>query len=83
MKIAVAVSEALASIQKVGFRLFDETFLGLDENSTEGFAKVLESFQAGFNQVLCISHLPKIKDAFDKKFVIIKRSAKAAPCNPE
>lgn len=72
LKISVAISEALASLQKVGFRLFDEMFIGLDENSTESFARVLESLQRNFSQVLCISHLLQIKDLFDKKIKIVK-----------
>lgn len=72
MKITVAISEALASLQKVGFRLFDETFLGLDENSIDSFVKILYTLQINFNQVLCISHLPQIKDAFDKQIKVIK-----------
>ncbi len=72
LKISVSISEALATLQKVGFRLFDETFLGLDENSTESFANVLVSLQKRFGQVMCISHLAQIKDLFDKKVVVCK-----------
>lgn len=72
LKISVAISEALASLQRVGFRLFDETFIGLDENSTESFASVLQNLQKNFGQVLCISHLLQIKELFDKKINIIK-----------
>lgn len=74
LKISVAISESLATLQKVGFRLFDETFLGLDENSTESFSDVLVSLQQRFGQVLCISHLQQIKDLFDKKVVIRKNN---------
>ena len=68
----MAISESLATLQKVGFRMFDEIFLGLDENSTESFAAVLGSLQKNFNQILCISHLMQIKDLFDKKITIKK-----------
>lgn len=74
LKISVSISEALATLQKVGFRLFDETFLGLDENSTESFADVLVSLQQRFGQVLCVSHLLQIKDLFDKKVVVSKNN---------
>ena len=74
LKISVAISEALATLQKVGFRLFDETFIGLDENSTESFAEVLESLQKNFGQMLCISHLTQIKELFDKKINVIKNN---------
>lgn len=65
LKITVAIAEALASLQKVGFRLFDEVFIGLDDASTESFANVLSVLQSRFGQVLCISHLGVIKDMFD------------------
>ena len=74
LKITVAVSEALATLQKVGFRLFDEMFLGLDENSVESFVKVLYTLQINFNQILCISHLPQIKDTFSKRIEVKKNN---------
>jgi exonuclease SbcC len=74
LKISVSISEALAILQKVGFRLFDETFIGLDENSTESFASVLDGLRKEFSQVLCISHLLQIKELFDKRLLIIKNN---------
>ena len=75
LKIMVAISESLASLQKVGFRIFDEVFTGLDENSSEGFADVLEGLQKDFKQILCVSHLPQIKELFDKKITILKHNS--------
>lgn len=72
LKIAVSISESLATLQKVGFRLFDETFIGLDENSTESFASVLNTLNRDFSQVLCISHLLQIKELFETKINIKK-----------
>jgi exonuclease SbcC len=72
LKITVAISEALAGLQKVGFRAFDELFLGLDSDSTESFAMVLERLQSRFSQVVCISHLQAIKDLFDKRLTCSK-----------
>lgn len=72
LKISVAISESLATLQKVNFRLFDETFIGLDENSTEAFARILYGLQQRFSQVLCISHIQAIKDLFDKSLVVSK-----------
>jgi len=77
LKISVAISESLASLQKVNFRIFDEVFLGLDENSTEGFSAVLQSLQGNFSQVLCVSHLLQIKELFDKKINIVKNNNKS------
>lgn len=72
LKIQVAIAEALATLQKVGFRLFDEAIVALDENSEEGFVQVLQKLQKGFPQVLLISHLQSIKELFDKKVSISK-----------
>jgi len=72
LKITVAISEALAFMQKSGFRIFDEVFLGLDENSIGGFNEVMHSLQDKFSQVLCISHLQTIKDSFEEKITVVK-----------
>lgn len=72
LKITVAISEALASLQKCGFRIFDELFIGLDEESVEHFAEVVSQLQEKFKQILCISHLRTIKDLFDDKITIVK-----------
>jgi len=72
LKISVAISEALASLQKCGFRIFDELFIGLDEESIEHFADVMNQLQDKFKQMLCISHLRTIKDLFDEKVSITK-----------
>jgi DNA repair exonuclease SbcCD ATPase subunit len=72
LKIHVAISEALATMQKVGFRIFDEIFVGLDESSIEGFNEVMNSLQEKFSQMLCISHLRTIQDSFEERITIIK-----------
>lgn len=74
LKVVVAISEALATLQKVGFRLFDEVFVGLDENSTESFVGVMDQFQNRFAQIMCISHLDQIKSSFEKKVVVTKHN---------
>jgi len=72
LKIIVAISEALADIQKVNFRVMDEIWIGLDEESTERFADVMDTIQKRFGQLLCISHLRNIKDIFDDKITVVK-----------
>jgi exonuclease SbcC len=72
LKITVAIAEALATLQKVGFRIFDELFIGLDEESTEDFSNVLEKLRRNFRQTICISHLRSIKDLFDHKIIVTK-----------
>ena len=72
LKISVAISEALASLQKVGFRILDEIFVGIDAASITGFAAVLEKLQQNFGQTICISHLREIKDLFERSITITK-----------
>lgn len=72
LKITVAISEALAGLQKVGFRIMDETFTALDEESTDEFVEVMEKLQAQFKQIICITHLRNVKDLFDKKITVTR-----------
>jgi DNA repair exonuclease SbcCD ATPase subunit len=68
----VAIAEALATMQKSAFRIFDEVFVGLDTESIEGFNEVILSLQDKFSQVLCISHLQAIQDSFEEKLSVVK-----------
>ncbi len=72
LKIIVAISEALSELQNIGFRLIDELFIGLDDDSTEKFADVMEKLHDRFNQTLCISHLRNIKDLFESVITVKK-----------
>lgn len=72
LKLVVAISEALASLQKVGFRIIDELFVGLDETSVDGFSRVMNKLMEGFSQVLCISHITSIKEAFTDTIIVKK-----------
>lgn len=74
LKIIVAISEALAELQKTKFRLIDELFLGLDEDSVGRFGEILMKLQERFSQVLCISHLPTIKGLFEDKITVTKKN---------
>jgi exonuclease SbcC len=66
-KISVAITESLATLQKCGFRLYDEFITALDENSLEGFIVAIEYLQKQYSQMLVISHIRDIKDMFDKQ----------------
>ena len=73
VKVSMAISEALASLANfVGFRVLDECVTSLDAESTESFVEVLLKLQEKFPQVLCISHIPEVKEVFEKKINIIK-----------
>jgi len=72
MKISAAIVEGLASLQKIGFRILDESVTGLDNSTVESFLEVLQSVQGRFDQILCISHIQAIKDAFDEKITVTK-----------
>lgn len=72
LKIAVAITEALSELQKFGFRVVDELYAGLDEESTEGFVKVLLSLHDRYSQMLCISHLRQVQDVFTDVLEVTK-----------
>jgi DNA repair exonuclease SbcCD ATPase subunit len=72
LKVTVAIAEALATLQKSGFRIYDEVFTAFDENSLEGFNEVIHSLQDRFSQILCISHLQTIQDSFEEKLRVVK-----------
>ncbi len=72
IRITVAISEALASMQKCGFRILDEAIVSLDKDSTEGFVHVLGKIQSKFAQIICISHIQDIKDMFERRLTVTK-----------
>lgn len=72
LKIVTAISEALAEIQNIGFRVLDELFIGLDDESISGFTNVMIELQERFSQMICISHLQQIKDIFSDKITVTK-----------
>ena len=72
MKINMAISEGLASLQQVGFRVLDESITGLDNSTVESFMEILETIQSRFSQLVCISHLPAVKDMFHDKIHVVK-----------
>lgn len=72
LKIIVSISEALSEIQKIGFRILDELFIGLDEESVDSFIQIMVTLQERFSQLICISHLRGIKETFEEKILITK-----------
>jgi DNA repair exonuclease SbcCD ATPase subunit len=74
LKVTVAISEALAEMQKSEFRVLDELFIGLDEESTERFAEIMVELNDRFEQLICISHLRSIKDMMPEKVYVIKKN---------
>ena len=72
VRISVAISEALATMSNVGFRIMDETVQALDENMVENFVAVLTEIQSRYPQTICISHLLPVKDMFDNRLMVNK-----------
>lgn len=72
VKITTAISEAMALLVNVGFRIMDENIVSLDAESTEGFMQVLEQLQDKFPQLIIISHLQDVKDLFVNQMTILK-----------
>jgi len=72
VKIKASISEGLASLSKFGFRLLDELFISLDDESSEKFIEVATNLKEEVSQLLVISHLPAVKDIFEDKIIIVK-----------
>jgi DNA repair exonuclease SbcCD ATPase subunit len=72
VKVSMAINEALAELSKVNFRIMDETVVSLDNESTQKFLEALESIQERVAQVICVSHIPEVKDIFEDRIVIKK-----------
>lgn len=72
MKINMAIFEALASLSNIDFRIFDETFLAIDQESSENFLEVIKEIRKNVRQFVCVSHMQNIKDFFQDKINIIK-----------
>lgn len=70
VKILFAITEGLAQMQKIGFRILDEAVIGLDEDSGDQFAEAIMTFRDRFSQLLCISHVQQIKDLFEDKITV-------------
>jgi DNA repair exonuclease SbcCD ATPase subunit len=73
LKIVVAISEALSEIQNIGFRVLDELFIGLDDESTDKFAEIMTSLQDRLKQLVCVSHLNSIKNLFNERIDVVKQ----------
>ena len=75
LKIVVAITEALASLNNnIEFRILDEAVTALDQNSAEKFSEILLKLQEKFSQILCISHLPEVKNLFEKRILVAKNN---------
>jgi len=70
-RIAYAIFEGLASIQKCNFRIFDESIAGLDNETISAFADVMLQLNQEDRQVLCVSHIREIQDIFSNKLEVI------------
>ena len=71
-RITVAIFEGLASLQKCNFRIFDESIIGLDDETTNSFTKIMLQLQKNVAQLICISHLQGVKDIFEEKVEVVK-----------
>jgi len=73
LRISIAVTEGVASLSKsVGFRLMDEAIFGLSPEMVQDFSLVLGKLQMKYPQILAISHVPEVKDNFEKVITIKK-----------
>jgi exonuclease SbcC len=72
-KITVAFAEALATLQRCGFRLIDEAIMALDQDSLEHFLETLGHLQKKYPQVIAVSHIPEVKETFTESITCVKK----------
>ena len=72
MRINYAIFEALASLTKINFRILDEAFFALDEETAINFVEIVNLLQRDVGTVVCITHLPEIKELFSEKITVQK-----------
>ena len=74
LAVMISISEALANLQNTcSFRVFDESFIGLDSESEERFVSVINKLGTRFSQMLVISHIQSIKDVFTDRIEVVNR----------
>lgn len=78
VKISLSINEALASASNINFRIFDESVVALDNESTEQFLDAMNGIQKRVNQIACISHMQEIKDSFNEKIIIEKKNGNSS-----
>lgn len=71
MRILIAISEGLAELQKIGFRILDEAVVGLDDETVDGFLNALLLMGERFSQLICISHIGAVKNEFEHIIKVI------------
>lgn len=72
VKISMSINEALSRLTKINFRVFDESIISLDDESTQKFLSTMEVIQQQIDQFMCVSHIQEVKDMFNKKINIEK-----------
>jgi DNA repair exonuclease SbcCD ATPase subunit len=73
---AMAIRLALLSISslpKGDIFVLDEPATELDEDSMEGFTRILDSVKDYFKNVILISHIDALKDVVDQQVIIEHR----------
>ena len=72
VKINTAISEGLAELQDVGFRLWDENIINFDSETVNSFTSIMTTVEDRFSQLMCISHIQQVKDMFNSRVDIKK-----------
>ena len=72
MRLDLALFEGLAGVSRCGFRVFDEAFVGLDQDTLQSFGAALMSIKESVDQVLLITHIPDAKELMERKLTVTK-----------
>jgi DNA repair exonuclease SbcCD ATPase subunit len=73
IKIQMSIAEALASLQKCGFRIMDENITALSSEMVTDLVSVLKDLVSKYPQVFIISHIQEVKEEFSNVLTVTKR----------
>ena len=68
---------SVSSLPRSQLFILDEPGTALDEDTMEGFIRILDMIKSQFKTVLLISHLDSLKDIVDSQILIEKNEGKA------
>lgn len=73
MRVDYALSEAMASLSNIKFRILDESIGALDEQMLSSFLEILEKMSGGYKQLIAISHIGQVKELFEDQITVTKK----------
>jgi DNA repair exonuclease SbcCD ATPase subunit len=71
-KIIFSIFDGFGKFTKINFRILDESFIALDQESLEKFGEIVVKMKEGNGQLAVISHEETIKEMFEQRIEVKK-----------